>query len=99
MFLVNLLIVAGLLVLAWWLLRGLDDFVIRSRPDAVTIKGRLSQAERARVAEFFRTEFAGEPPFAVSGRRLRDGRLRLRFRGRVARGTRQQIRNFLVTCL
>ena len=93
----NLLIVLGLLALAWWLLRGPDDFVVRSRSGDVTIKGRLSQAERARVAEFFRNEMAGEPPFVVRGRRGRDGRLRLRFRGPVARGTRQQIRNFLTT--
>lgn len=89
------LLVIGLVaaVLLW----PRSDFVIRARPDEVQLKGKLPQSKAAELICFFEQEVAQFGPVTVSGTRAREGRLRLRIRGRPVPGDQQRIRNFLLT--
>jgi len=94
---VLVLVAAGLIL--WWALR--PRFQIRITVDG----GQLLHADgmtawqRGKLADFFDKDAPLERRLTIVGLRGRDGRLWLKFRGRVDRATEQRIRNFLTLIL
>ena len=91
-----LLLIAGVAAVLLW---PRSDFVIRTGRAGVQLRGKIPQGRKPDVLQFFEQELAAGGPLTVSGVRSRDGRLVLRFRGRLSPGDRQRIRNFLQTML
>jgi hypothetical protein len=73
------------------------DFAIRHRPGGrVEVRGRIPRAKIAQIRAFFSRDLAADRAGEVWGWFGPGGTLRLRFRGGLAPGQRQQARNFLI---
>ncbi|MEX2560531.1 MAG: hypothetical protein WD403_11480 [Pirellulales bacterium] len=97
-FLMRLLFLAAAAGFAWAILRTRWDFSIVVERGSVQFAGKVPQAQRAAISGFLKDCIA-EGPVKIRGYKGRGGRLKLAFKGPVDAGTRQQIRNFLVTVL
>ena len=97
--LLGLLLAAGIAAYVWWVTRPSYDFTIRAHGGEIQFAGKIAQVHRAQVAEFLRRTLATGQAVKISGRRRRDGRLTLKFTGRLDAAQRQQIRNYLVEVL
>jgi len=74
------------------------DFTITVRRGRVECAGRVPSAMRPALAEFLTQDLGIRGDVQIRGSR-RDGRLRVWFRGTLASGEQQRIRNFLLTRL
>src|SRR5687768_7438824 len=97
--LLRLLVLVALAAFLWWVFKERFDFTIRIVDGAIRMHGRLALAQKARIAHFFDHDLGAQSKLKILGRRGRDGRLVLRFRGAASEGDKQRIRNFLTDLL
>lgn len=96
---VNLLILGFVGVVVWLIVRSRFDFKIVVKPDEVHCRGAISLAQQRKIRTFFEDSAPVTGKVTVLGRRAKNGRLALTFRGLPDRGRQQQVRNFLLTLL
>jgi hypothetical protein len=92
------LFVAVFLAIVWWATRRRYSFSIVAGGEGVRFKG-VAELRQQRLKEFLVQECGIVGPLRIDGGKSRGGRLLLRFRGEIDSGTRQRIRNFLLTQL
>ena len=93
------IILIGLALLLWKLLTPKTIFLIKVNQQYFKFKGHLPESKLARIKEFFVNDVQADRPLVVLGVKKGNSRIELRFRGNVDPGTKQQIRNFLLTLL
>ncbi len=94
-----LLVVAVIAFVVIVAFRPKHDFSIIVGQDDVEIRGAVAKRRRHELVQFFQNDLQLEEALTVLGRRGPGGRLQLQFRGPIDPGTRQRIRNFLLTVL
>jgi hypothetical protein len=73
-----------------------SDFVVRVRNGQCRCTGKLALVAQRALADFILDDLRPPGPVTIRGKR-RDGRLLLRFWGKLTPGEKQRIRNFLLT--
>jgi hypothetical protein len=90
------LFVAVFVAIVWWATRPRRGFSIRIDGEAATFRG-IAESRQQRIKQFLLQECGIAGPLRIDGGKSRAGRLWLRFSGEIDPGTRQRIRNFLLT--
>jgi len=96
---ITVLVLAGLALLFWKLLTPNTVFLIKVNHRRIQCKGQIPESKLVQIKEFFINDVQVDRPLTVLGVRNGSSRVELRFRGPVDFGTKQQIRNFLLTLL
>lgn len=87
------IVLLGTVAILW--LRGLYDFRIVVTTKGIDFTGRFPARHRADVAEFLEQNITARPALILG--RWQAGRiLRITFRGPIAPGIQQRIRNYLI---
>ena len=92
-------IVAVLVALAWFWLRPRFDIRIVADSRGLVSHQGVAEAHLPDLQEFFTRDVELTSAVKVQGQRLSGGQLRLRIQGPCDAGTKQRIRNFLITLL
>jgi hypothetical protein len=94
------LIIVGVAVLVWRATQPRSDLVIRMRRGQPSFRGKLAAGRRAEIERYLTEQFADVGRLRIDVHYPRGSRrLRVRVRGSVSPGERQQVRNFLTAVL
>ena len=88
--------VAVFVAIVWWATRPRYSFSIVVGGQGVRFQG-VAEARQQRIKEFLIHQCGIVGPLRIDGGKSRSGRMRLRFRGEIDWGTKQRIRNYLLT--
>ena len=91
------IIAAIVLFVLWLMIRPHYDFRIDVGRHGTRLDGRISQAQRSKIQEYFNNTDLSVTTMKICGRHEQNGLLKLQFHGGLREGERQMIRNFLLT--